>query len=41
MFEHIAFRSPLLPALVERRPGCPDSILDFGRLLLQERNHLA
>ena len=31
----------LLPVLVERRPGCPDSILDFGRLLLPERNHLA
>ena len=23
------------------RPGCPDSILDFGRLLLPERDHLA
>ena len=23
------------------RPSCPDSILDFGRLLLQDCNHLA
>ena len=26
---------------MKRRPGCPDSILDFGRLLLLECNHLA
>ena len=41
MFEHVVFRCQLLPALVEHRPSSPDSIFDFGRLLLQERNHLA
>ena len=41
MFEHAVFRCQLLPVLVERRPSCPDSILDFGRPLLQERNRLA
>ena len=41
MFEHVVFRCQLLPVLVKRRPGCPGSILDFGRLLLLERNHLA
>ena len=41
MYEHVVFRCQLLPVLVKRRPGCPDSILDFGRLLLPERDHLA
>ena len=41
MFEHVVFRCQLLPVLVECRPGRPDSILNFGRLLLQERNRLA
>ena len=41
MFEHVVFRCQLLPVLVERRPSYPDSILGFGRLLLQERNRLA
>ena len=41
MFEHVVFRCQLLPVLAECRPGSPDSILDFGRLLLLERNHLA
>ena len=41
MFEHVVFRCHFLPALVERCPGSPGSISDFGRLLLQESNHLA
>ena len=41
MFEHVVFRFQLLPVLVKRRPGCPDSILDFGRLPLPERSRLA
>ena len=41
MFEHVVFRCQLLPVLVKRRPGCPDSTLDFGRLLLLECNQLA
>ena len=40
MFEHEVFRCQILPVLVKCRPGSPDSISDFGRLL-QERNHLA
>ena len=40
MFEHVIFRSQLLSVLVERRPGSPDSICDFGRLLL-DSNHVA
>ena len=41
VFEHVISRCQLLPVLVKQRPGCPDSILDFGRLLLPERDHLA
>ena len=41
MFEQVVSRCQLLSALVKRRPGCPDSILDFGPFLLPECNHLA
>ena len=41
MIEHVIFRSQLLSALVERRPGSPDTISDFGHLLLLESYHLA
>ena len=41
MFERVVVRCQLLPVLVECRPSSPDSILDFGRLLLQERDRLA
>ena len=41
MFEHVVFRCQFLPVLVKRRPGCPDTILDFGRFLLLECNQLA
>ena len=41
MFEQVVFRCQFLPVLVKCRPSSPDSISDFGRLLLQERNHLA
>ena len=41
MFQHVVFRCQFLPALVKCRPGSPDSISDFGRLLLRESNHLA
>ena len=34
MSEHAVFRCQLLPVLVKCRPGSPDSILDFGRLLI-------
>ena len=38
MFEHVVFRCQLLPVFVKCRPGSPDTIPDFGRLLFQERN---
>ena len=41
MFEHVVFRCQFLPVLVKCRPDSPDSISDFGRLQLHERNHLA
>ena len=41
VFEHEVSRCQLLSVLVERLPGSPDSISDFGRLLLLESNHLA
>ena len=41
MFEQVVFRCQFLTVLVKRRPGSPDSISDFGRLLLLESNHLA
>ena len=41
MSELVSSRCEVLSALAKRRPGSPDSISDFGRLLLQERNHLA
>ena len=39
--DDVVVRCQLLPVLVECRPGSPDTILDFGPLLLQERNRLA
>ena len=41
MSEHVISRCQLLSVLVERGPGSPDSISDFGRLLLLESNRLA
>ena len=41
MFEHVVFRCQFLPVLVKCGPGSPDSISDFGRFLLSERDHLA
>ena len=41
MIEQVISRSQLLSVLVERRPDIPDSISDFGRLLLLESNYLA
>ena len=38
MFEQVVFRCQFLSVLVKRRPGSPDSISDFGRLLLLESN---
>ena len=40
VFEQIVFRCQLLSVLVKRRPGCPDTKLDFGRFLLLECNLL-
>ena len=41
LLQHVVFRCQFLPVLVKRRPGCLDTILDFGRLLLLECNQLA
>ena len=41
VFEQVVFRCQLLSVLVKRRPGCPDTILDFGRFLLLECKLLA
>ena len=41
MFEQVVFRYQFLSVLVKRRPGSPDSISGFGRLLLLENSHLA
>ena len=41
MSKHVSFfDASSLPVLVECRPSSPDSISDFGRLLLLERNRL-
>ena len=40
MFKHASSRCQLLSILVERCPGSPDTISDFGRLLLLESYHL-
>ena len=41
MSEQVVFRSQLLSVLMERCPDSPDSISDFGRLLLLESYLLA
>ena len=41
MFEQVVFRCQFLSVLVKRRPDSPDSIADFGRLLLLGSNDLA
>ena len=41
MSKPVCSRCQLLSFLVERRPGGPDKISDFGRLLLLDSYHLA
>ena len=41
MSEQVVFRRQFLSVLVKRHSGSPDSISDFGRLLLLESNLLA
>ena len=40
MLEHVVFRCQLLSVFAECRPCCPDTILDFRRFLVVERDFL-
>ena len=40
MIEHVVFRCQLLSVFAECRPCCPDTILDFRRFLVVERDFL-